>query len=320
MRTLAVVVALGLASVALAGQGDLWLRKARLKLKAPKPGKAAAHTVSLKGEFAPGDLTRHVDPRRHDFAVRVDGTTIFALPAADLREGLVGQSHGRWKYRDKTAPRRRAARLTLDLSLGRFTLRVKDADLTALVDHGRENVLVELVMRGQVIDATPTFSTSRKRWSFRQGHNPHSPGENGSMPAPDPEPEPGRITPFVIAAGSASDRTIPLDDWAADQAKWRVLWAQHSQSDAPFVDFETEMVIGVFLGARPTGGHTVVLEQVTADGQDLAVRVLEGVPGTGCVVTQAFTNPYVLVRVPRHTGSVSFTRRVEVYTCDPNPR
>ena len=122
---------------------------------------------------------------------------------------------------------------------------------------------------------------------------------------------------MVLDAGELSNRSIAYRTDARNEAQWRVLWAQHRDTSPPYVDFVNEMVIGVFLGARSTGGFSVTLESVRRTGDDLDVQALEGRPGPACIVAQVVTAPYILVRVPRVEGAVRYADRVSTYDCDP---
>jgi protease stability complex PrcB-like protein len=301
-----------LCAAAAGGQGDLWLRKAKLNLKQPKPGREPAHKATIRGEFRPGDLTRGVDPATHDIEVRIGGTSVLRLPPVDERGGLKARSRGRWKYRATDLPRGVAAGLDLDLARGRFKLKVKGADLRDVLNQGSDRVLVELVMRGQWLDTESDFTAYGRRWSFKQGRNPQPLGSRGSMPPVNADPS----AAVIIDAGEVSDRTLPLTDFARDEAKWRILWRQHRVSDAPYIDFERNMVVAVFLGQRPTTGYSVVLENIGFAGDVLEISHFEGQPGSSCIVGQAFTTPYVIVRLPRHEGDVAFKARVATYECN----
>lgn len=302
-----------------AGQGELHLRRAQLRLKAAKGDRPVAHHVTLRAEFLPGDLTAAVNPEVHDISVRVGGFTVFELPPAGQRYGLVDRGYEHWRYREPTAHKRKGDRFDLDLALGKLKLAVKDADLTSLLAAGPRDVPVALELNGQVLDSTVTFSTSGRRWRAKnppmvvpsdgRGTVPDNGGPGGSAGS-------GPVTPVVLDAGPNSARTSPYLAAAYNEAQMRAVWGSHRPGTSPpFVDFDKETVVAVFLGTRATGGFTVVIEKATRDGDDLVVNWLEGRPGATCVVTQALTSPYVIVRVPKVTGTVRFESRVTTYEC-----
>jgi len=91
--------------------------------------------------------------------------------------------------------------------------------------------------------------------------------------------------------------------------------------DAPNVDFAKERVIFFSAGVKSTGGYEASISEVQynyANG-DLVVRTLLEKPGPSCLVTQAFTKPFVLAKVQMPTTpKPRFTRfesRQETYSC-----
>jgi hypothetical protein len=102
--------------------------------------------------------------------------------------------------------------------------------------------------------------------------------------------------------------------------EWRALWKEHSFSlPLPKVDFTKEMVVGVFLGMRPTGGHSVTITAIelvsvarsapgAAKNDELVVTYRVEAPAPNTMVTQALTSPVHLVRLPQHKGTVRFER------------
>ena len=93
-------------------------------------------------------------------------------------------------------------------------------------------------------------------------------------------------------------------------AEWRALWQAHAppSTDLPRVDFDKEMVVGVFLGSRPTGGYAVDIVSVEANRGEIAVTYRESQPPRDAILTQALTSPVHLVRIPQHQGAVRFVR------------
>jgi PrcB C-terminal len=89
--------------------------------------------------------------------------------------------------------------------------------------------------------------------------------------------------------------------------EWTTLWKQvGTDRPLPKVDFATSMVVGVFLGTRPTGGYTVEITGVQVEGQDLVVSYQERKPGRDELAAQVITSPYDLAIVDRHEGQVRF--------------
>ena len=65
----------------------------------------------------------------------------------------------------------------------------------------------------------------------------------------------------------------------------------------PTVDFSSSNVIAVFLGMKPSGGHSVEIANMVnkATGLDVSLQINE--PGSGMFATMALTSPWVMVQV-----------------------
>ncbi len=54
----------------------------------------------------------------------------------------------------------------------------------------------------------------------------------------------------------------------------------------------------MFAGQQPTGGYTIEVQEVADFGDTRTFSVALTAPGAGCVVTDALTSPYQIIRVP----------------------
>ena len=89
--------------------------------------------------------------------------------------------------------------------------------------------------------------------------------------------------------------------------EWTKVWRLHdSKRPAPAVDFTREMVVGVFMGSRPTGGFGVEIVGTRQEGDAVIVQYRESMPGPGSMTAQVLTSPFHLVSVPRIDGDVKF--------------
>ncbi|MEA5445163.1 protease complex subunit PrcB family protein [Gammaproteobacteria bacterium AB-CW1] len=101
-----------------------------------------------------------------------------------------------------------------------------------------------------------------------------------------------------------------------DAEAFEGIWRQAGQrGEPPAVDFEQFMVIAAFMGERRTGGYTVRVRSAERNEEGLKVRVRMEAPGRNCMVTQAFTQPFHLVRLPRVEGAVDFEVNQETVDC-----
>ena len=92
-------------------------------------------------------------------------------------------------------------------------------------------------------------------------------------------------------------------------AEWTKLWQQHSPDrQRPAVDFSKDMVVGVFMGSRPTAGYNVSIVSTFAKDGNVLVRYQESQPQRGAMTAQVLTFPYHLVAVPKASGEVTFEK------------
>jgi len=69
----------------------------------------------------------------------------------------------------------------------------------------------------------------------------------------------------------------------------------------PRIDFTKNILVGVFLGRRPTGGYSVSIERILYKEKDghLVVHAVEKCPDPGSMVIQVITYPGVIVAIDK---------------------
>jgi hypothetical protein len=114
----------------------------------------------------------------------------------------------------------------------------------------------------------------------------------------------------TIAKGAVSDVTEPREVVVRTEVEWTDVWRSHAGPgrETPAVDFGASMVIGVFLGARTTGGYAVEITSVEPDGAGVVVKYTESTPERGAMLAQVITAPFHLVSVATADGPVRFVR------------
>jgi hypothetical protein len=120
-------------------------------------------------------------------------------------------------------------------------------------------------------------------------------------------------TPAVrtIGKGPMSDIDSPRQVAVRSNDDWAALWQAHGGSgQPPAVDFSREMVIGVFLGTRPTAGYGVEIVRGVASPTTFVVEFIESGPPRDALTAQLLTSPFHLAAMPKHDGDVTF-RKVE---------
>lgn len=92
-------------------------------------------------------------------------------------------------------------------------------------------------------------------------------------------------------------------------AEWGALWKENgATAPLPAVDFSREMVVGVFLGSRPTAGYGVEIVRAAGDSGTLVVEYVETAPSRDTITAQILTAPYHLAAIPKHGGEVTFKK------------
>ena len=92
-------------------------------------------------------------------------------------------------------------------------------------------------------------------------------------------------------------------------AEWATLWQQHGgERKRPAIDFSKDMVLGVFMGTRPTAGFRIdVLTAKPHEGK-LVVRYRQTMPKRDAMTAQVITSPFHLVAVPKFSGEIVFEK------------
>jgi hypothetical protein len=115
--------------------------------------------------------------------------------------------------------------------------------------------------------------------------------------------------PMTLDKGDQSNVDDARQVVVRTEAEWAKLWNQHSPDHKrPAVDFSRQMVIGAFMGSRPTAGFSIdILSTIQANGV-LTVRYREVIPTRNAVTAQVITSPFDLVTVPTFAGDVRFEK------------
>lgn len=110
-----------------------------------------------------------------------------------------------------------------------------------------------------------------------------------------------------VAKGDMSGQQVAKQVIVRTPAEWKALWKDHSATEKmPAVDFAKSMVVGIFLGSKPSDGYDVEIVGVRTQEKDLIVEYVQKQPGRGTLAAQILTEPYHLVSVPQHAGTVRF--------------
>ena len=119
------------------------------------------------------------------------------------------------------------------------------------------------------------------------------------------------LLPFVsIGQGTASAIVERREVVVQSEEGWKKLWTQHAPDGAPppTVDFESELVVGVFAGQQPTAGYQVEIVRIEPEGGRLLVVYRIESPAKDAMVAQVLTQPFHLVRLRKVGLRVQFKK------------
>jgi protease stability complex PrcB-like protein len=121
----------------------------------------------------------------------------------------------------------------------------------------------------------------------------------------------------VLGQGSYGGSSLtPTDVVITSPAQWATYWQQSTGSNnPPYVDFRKEVVLGLFMGMKPTSGYSQAVTDVTSDGTLFNVFVNDVVPGPNCMVLMVITNPYLFVKTARTDLPVVFLHTPVITKC-----
>jgi protease stability complex PrcB-like protein len=113
----------------------------------------------------------------------------------------------------------------------------------------------------------------------------------------------------TVARGDQSFIESERQVVARSSAEWNAIWRQHDPDrPVPAVDFSKEMVVGVFLGSRNTGGYSVEIVSASVEQDALIVRYRQRTPPPDAITAQVITMPFQLVAIPKTDAAVKFQR------------
>jgi hypothetical protein len=137
--------------------------------------------------------------------------------------------------------------------------------------------------------------------------------------------EEGQPVPIVEQwSGWNSAQNAARREVVRDAEGWKLLWrAMRGRSmplpDVPEIDFQRHMVIGVFMGTKPSGGYAVRITRIVQNDK-IVVSVKQTAPGPDDMVTMALTSPYHVVVVPLSKKPIEFVAEREKPSSGRAPR
>lgn len=84
----------------------------------------------------------------------------------------------------------------------------------------------------------------------------------------------------------------------------------------PDVDFTKNDVVAVFMGTKNTGGYAINFDKVIKRTDAVTCAVFESSPGKNCSVTEALTQPYEIVKIPKMNKKIKFILKQRTKDCN----
>src|SRR5439155_18946799 len=113
----------------------------------------------------------------------------------------------------------------------------------------------------------------------------------------------------TLAKGFVSGMHEPAQVVIRSRDEWVSVWGRHVRAQgrppsAPPVDFSRDMVVGVFMGERGTGGYEIEITRVERADSQLRVYQRSRDPEPGAMVIQMLTQPDHVLKLRRLDGTL----------------
>lgn len=136
------------------------------------------------------------------------------------------------------------------------------------------------------------------------------------------EENPGNTVSFEsLKQGVNSGKEESFETVIRSPERWQQFWQDlhgnfYQKPPLPRVDWTKNMVIGIGLGSKPSGGYSVEIKTIVIKDGQLVINAVEQQPGQNCGTTMAITQPYHVVTVERSDLPVQFNRKTEIVNCE----
>lgn len=120
------------------------------------------------------------------------------------------------------------------------------------------------------------------------------------------------VTYTILASGAQSGITQPMDTIITTEAELDTLWEKHYAylgitPETPSIDFNKDVVIGIFLGDQPTTGYWIRMDSVYVKGdQEIVAIAMNDKPDSNATVLQMVTQPFVIASITKTDKHIQF--------------
>lgn len=92
-----------------------------------------------------------------------------------------------------------------------------------------------------------------------------------------------------------------------NENQWNDFWTRYGSGIEPKIDFDKYIVVGIFLGEKPSPGYGVEITKVRKARNEIIVEFIEYLPNPDLGYPGVLVYPYDIVYFPRTEGNVVFT-------------
>ncbi len=283
-----------------------------------------SHAVKLRGVVTDQRTLAAFDPQLVGLQIKIGAFVAAAhSPTGDDSRGGFKLRKGVWRLRTKVNGVR--TKLKLDSINGRLSLDVRGANAGALRAGGPKRVTCSIEVGTALADDVVVFDERRRGGSTTWASLP--PGVAIGPPVQPPSPVPvaqGSLVFAILTSGQGSQVLQPTVMVARTDSEWMTLYDKAifpSFNSRPVVDFNQDMVIGIFMGlVNQVHEQKVELLNVTDTLDQLHVSWRQRFGcfqfacsgGLNSSLCQDFA-PFMFVRVRRNAAPAVSDRAPSVY-------
>lgn len=124
----------------------------------------------------------------------------------------------------------------------------------------------------------------------------------------------GEVGFTTLYQGDASSPPDAQTAVVRDGGVWLAFWAKFAGNAGgllPLIDFDTKMVVAVFLGMRPNACYSVSITEAIGGPAGLTIGYRENTPAAGAICAQVTTSPAHIIVVDARASSVQFVKKPE---------
>ncbi|MFT6899090.1 MAG: hypothetical protein ACJA13_003522, partial [Paraglaciecola sp.] len=135
-------------------------------------------------------------------------------------------------------------------------------------------------------------------------------GANATSPVPAVEYEILHEAQFNEYADSTNKSVMVI----RSQTEYENALLKRTSETIKAVNFEEETIVLIDMGTRNTGGHAVDIQSFTEENDYIRAKVIFTLPADSCATTQAFTNPFKLIKL-KTTKDILVTEELNITSC-----